>query len=163
MSITFNADEIFEMAEEIERNGVKFYNQAAKNVHDPKTKQMLLDMAEMEGDHLTIFQEMRKSLSGQEIAKNIFDPDNESALYLQSMADGHGWEGKMTATQPLTGDESIEDILQSAITAEKNSVVFYIGLKELVSARAGKDKVDAIIQEEVGHIAILNRQLAKMK
>ena len=30
MSVDFNADEIFEMAEQIERNGVKFYNKAAK-------------------------------------------------------------------------------------------------------------------------------------
>jgi hypothetical protein len=28
MSITFNVDEIFEMAEEIERNGAKFYREA---------------------------------------------------------------------------------------------------------------------------------------
>ena len=47
MSITFNANEIFEMAEEIERNGAKFYRKAAQNTSDNQTKQMLLDMADM--------------------------------------------------------------------------------------------------------------------
>ncbi len=47
MSITFNADEIIEMAEEIERNGAKFYREAAKNASAKKTKHMLLDMSAM--------------------------------------------------------------------------------------------------------------------
>ncbi len=87
MPITFNANEIFEMAEEIERNGAKFYRKAAQNASDKQTKQMLLDMADMEDGHLATFQEMREQLSGQEKGWTIFDPDNQSALYLQVMAD----------------------------------------------------------------------------
>ena len=34
MGITFNANEVFEMAEEIERNGAKFYRQAAEKASD---------------------------------------------------------------------------------------------------------------------------------
>ena len=163
MSITFNADEIFEMAEEIERNGAGFYRQAADIAKDAKIKKLLLDMAAMEQNHLAAFQQMRKTLLGQEMAKNIFDPDNESALYLQSMADSHGWEGKKTATEPLTGDETMEDILKTAISAEKNSVIFYVSLKGLVPPRAGRDRVDAVIEEEIGHINILKKQLAALK
>ncbi|GAH47433.1 unnamed protein product [marine sediment metagenome] len=56
MGITFNADEIFEMAEEIERNGAKYYREAAEKASDKKTKQMLLDMAAMEDEHLETFE-----------------------------------------------------------------------------------------------------------
>ena len=59
MGITFNADEIFEMAEEIERNGAKFYREAAQKAADKQVKQMLLDMAAMEDGHLVTFQQMR--------------------------------------------------------------------------------------------------------
>ena len=34
MPITFNANEIFEMAEEMERNGARFYRKAAENASD---------------------------------------------------------------------------------------------------------------------------------
>jgi len=163
MSITFNADEIFEMAEQIERNGAKFYRQAAKIAADEKTKQMLLDLATMEDGHLNTFQEMRKQLGPKEKEQLVFDPDNQAAMYLQVVADGHGWEGKKALAEDLTGQESIEDILKAAINAEKNSVVFYVGLKDCVSARAGKDKVEAIITEELGHVAVLNRELAALK
>ena len=52
MSITFNADEIFEMAEQIERNGAKFYREAAENASDADVKEMLLSMAAMEDGHV---------------------------------------------------------------------------------------------------------------
>lgn len=160
MSITFNADEIFEMAENIERDGAKFYRLAAKNAAEEKTKQMFLNLASMEDKHLATFQEMRKELGAMEKEETVFDPNDEAAMYLQTMAKGHGWEGKKSLTESLTGNEKIEDILKIALEAENNSVVFYSGLKELVPARAGRDKVGAIIKEELGHIAILNEQLA---
>jgi len=163
MGITFNADEIFEMAEDIERNGAKFYRQATKSAADEKTKKLLLDLAAMEDGHLKTFQEMRKGLSTREKEQMVFDPYNEAAMYLQTMAEEHGWEGRKSLTKQLTGRERIEDVLKIAIDAENNSVVFYVGLKELVPVKAGKDKVEAIIKEEMGHIATLNRQLAALK
>jgi rubrerythrin len=160
MSITFNADEIFEMAVNIERDAARFYRQAEKVAADKKAKQVFLDLANMEDKHMKTFQEMRKELGAGEKEETVFDPDNEAAMYLQTMAKGHGWEGKKNLTENLTGKEKIEDIIKIALEAERNSVVFYSGLKELVPPRAGKDKVEAIIKEELGHIAILNEQLA---
>lgn len=160
MSITFNADEIFEIAENIERDAAEFYRQATKSTTDKKVKQMFLDLAKMEDKHMVTFQEMRKELGAEEKEKTTFDPDDEAAMYLQTMAEGHGWEGKKSLAENLTGKEDLEDILKIALNAEHNSVAFYSGLKELVPPRAGRDKVEAIIKEELGHIAILNEQLA---
>jgi rubrerythrin len=160
VSITFNADEIYEMAEQIERNGAKFYEQAAAKAPDDKTRNMLLDMAGMEWGHLEIFSEMRKGLSEEEKSANIFDPDNEAALYLRTMADGKGFEGKISRYEKLTGKETIQDILKIAINAEKNSIAFYTGIEELVSEKAGKDKVRAVIREELGHLTTLSLTLA---
>ena len=163
MSITFNADEIFEMAEEIERNGSQFYRQAAKNSSDPKMEDLLLGFAMMEDNHEKTFTLMRQELSAGEKEMTSFDPDGEAALYLQSIADTHGYEGKASPDQLLTGNETPEEIFKIAIGAEKNSVVFYLGLKDLVPAKAGKDKVDAIIKEEMQHITTLNTKLAALK
>lgn len=43
MSFNFNADEIFEMAEEIERNGAKFYRKAAEGSVSEKNRKCSLD------------------------------------------------------------------------------------------------------------------------
>ena len=162
MPIKFNANEIFEMAEEIERNGALFYRQAAENSSDEETRKMLLDMAVMEDDHLAIFQEMRKELSGEEKGWSIFDPEDQSILYLQAMADARGYEGKITPTKEFTGNETPKEIIDTALNSEKESVVFYYGLKELVGVKAGRDKIVMIIKEELGHITTLLNKLKSL-
>ncbi|GAJ21204.1 unnamed protein product, partial [marine sediment metagenome] len=70
---------------------------------------------------------------------------------------------KKDPSEQLTGTETVEDILKFAIEAEKDSIVFYLGLKDFVPVKAGKHKVEAIIKEEMGHIAVLNRGLPALK
>ena len=162
MSVTFNANEVFEMAEQIERNGAKFYREAAGKTSSQEIKDLFLNMATMEDGHLETFQKMRKELAAQEKAETVFDPYNEATLYLQTMADGKGSEGMKSPTEKLTGNESPEQLLDIAIAAEKNSVLFYVGLKDLVTAKAGRDRIESIIREEVKHVADLRRQLTAL-
>jgi rubrerythrin len=53
MPMPFKVDEIFKMAEQIERNGAKFYRAAAKKI--PAAKQALVELASMEDEHLRTF------------------------------------------------------------------------------------------------------------
>lgn len=159
MSITFNADEIFEMAEQIERNGAKFYREAAANASDADVKEMLLSMAAMEDGHEQTFAQMRKELSAEDKESNVFDPDNEAAQYLQTMADFHGTEGKASSTEKLTGNESVAEVLKIAMQAEKNSIAFYVGIKDLLVTKSGQQKVQAIIIEEMAHVSTIGGKL----
>ena len=163
MSITFNAVEIFEMAEQIERNGAKFYTRAAEIIQDKDTRKMLLDLAVMEIAHEKTFADMRVRISPKERELVTFDPENEVTLYLQAMADGHVFDIKSDPSKKLSGNCSARDILAMAIEAERDSIVFYLGLKDFVPSEAGKDKVEAIIKEERGHIITLSRKLRSLK
>ncbi|MHC4642896.1 MAG: ferritin family protein [Planctomycetota bacterium] len=160
MGVTFNADEVFEMAEQIERNGAKFYRAAAEKF--PTIQQILLDLAIAEDEHEKTFKDMRSQLSGREQEPMVFDPDNEAQMYLQVVADGHVFDTKTDPAEQLKGMEIPEDILQTAIKMEKESIAFYAGLKECVPPRAGRDKVEAIIREEFSHIATLNEKLSAL-
>jgi len=162
MAINFNMDEIFEIAEQIERNGASFYREAAKKASDGAVQKKFLELAAMEDGHLKIFQDMRKGLTPEDKETDTFDPENESVMYLQAIADSHGAEGKRDRKTKLTGKESIQEIFEIAVNAEKNSIVFYTALKELVPVR-GLDKVESIIMEEMGHLAILKIQQAQLK
>ena len=159
MVITYSADEIFEMAEEIERNAAEFYREAAERCSNEETRKLLLDMSATEDEHLKTFQNMREKLSAEE-GLSIFDPLGRSAMYLQSMADARSWEGKISPMQDLSGNETAKEIIEIAMEAEKEMVVFYVGLKDMVYFKAGKEKVEDIIIEELGHITAL---LKKMK
>ncbi len=162
MSVTFNADEVFEMAEQVERNGAKFYREVAAKAVDRQMKDMFLTMAAMEDGHLRTFQEMRKGLSDQERGGTTFDPEGEATMYLQALADSKGFEGMISPTQELTGRESPRQLLEIAIDAEKNSVLFYVGLKDLMATETSREKVEGVIREEIRHVADLRRYLGTL-
>jgi rubrerythrin len=159
MGVTFDADEVFEMAEQIERNGAKFYRAAAEKL--PSVQQVMLDLAAMEDEHVTTFAEMRAQLSDQEPA--VIDPDGQAQMYLRLIADGSVFDVKADPTERLKDKETADEVLKIAIDLEKDSIAFYAGLKECISSSGGKDKVEAIIREEFGHIATLNEQLSALK
>ena len=54
---------------------------------------------------------------------------------------------------------SFKEILKGAITAEKDSIVFYLGMKDYVPVKLGKQKLDEIIKEEMDHIRLLSKEL----
>ena len=156
MSIDFNADEVFEIAEQIERNGAKFYRTAAENVSDSDHKKLLLDLAAMEDEHEQTFKTLRSNLSRDEKVMTTFDPEGESEGYLRSLADTRVFYEKEIDTT------SFKEILKSAITAEKDSIVFYLGMKDVVPAHLGQQKLDGIIKEEMSHIRLLSKELLEL-
>ena len=157
MSYDFNADEVFEMAEQMERNGAKFYRNAAGYTQDPANKKFLQELAAMEDEHEKIFKSMRAELSAKEKESTVFDPEGEATLYLRALADTRVFfEKEIDVT-------SMKKILKSAIEAEKDSIVFYLGMKEAVPEKFGRAKLDHIIKEEMGHVRLLSGKLVELK
>lgn len=159
MAIAFNADEVFEIAEQIERNGARFYRKAAEKVKAENFQQLLLKLADWELSHEKLFAEMRKKLSAGEKAETVYDPDNEGVLYLRALAEGRIFDLRSDPSRKLTKSVSMEKILSIAIEAERNSVLYYTGMKEVVPEKLGKARIEAIIKEEMNHITILNGHL----
>jgi rubrerythrin len=157
MRYDFNADEVFEMAEQMERNGEKFYKSAADSIADEAHKKLLLELAAMEVDHEKTFKAMRSDLKAAEKSATVFDPEGEAALYLRALVDTRVFFEKQVDVS------SMENILKAAIEAEKDSIVFYLGMKNAVPEKLGQDRIEGIIKEEMGHIRLLSRELAQMK
>jgi len=157
MAYVFNMNEILEMAEQIERNGAAFYRKAAEEISDSKNRELLIELAQMEDKHEKIFASLRTQLSGDEKTSTVFDPEGEAVLYLRALADTRVFFEKKIDTG------SMEEILKEALVAEKDSIVFYLGMKELVPEKAGKAKIDSIIKEEMGHIKLLGKKLVELK
>ena len=155
MSIQFNADEIFEMALQIERNGAQFYQRAAELQQDPHARSTLLELAAMEEDHERTFDDMRAELTERERKELTFDPEDELPLYLRAMADKNVFDTRVSAAERLTGRESVEDVLRTAIGLEKDSIVFYVGMRAMIPERLGAARLDDIVKAEMGHIATL--------
>jgi len=157
MSFAFNADEIFEMALQIERNGEKFYRDSARKVKDSEVQDLLTRLADMEIEHQKVFKSMKMALKQAEQKAMTFDPNNEAGLYLASLANTKVFFEKDIDTS------KIEGIFKSALAAEKDSIAFYLGMKDVVPTGSGKEKIEDIIKEEMRHIRVIGERLAALK
>lgn len=161
MAINYNADEIFEMAIKAEKNAEKMYSDLAEKHNDPEVSAELKKLAEMERNHKNIFTKMREDLP--EAQRNaIFDPHDDAAKYLQAVADAEVAEGSPKVAAKMTGDESFKDIIKLAIQLEKQAILFYLGIRDMVPERLGKDKVEGVIREEQNHVVALSERLKSL-
>ena len=78
MDFRFHIDEIFEIAEQLERNGADFYQRAAEATKEPEIKGILKSLAEMEVDHQDTFRKLRNQWVSQEERDSLYDPQGEA-------------------------------------------------------------------------------------
>ena len=158
MTVTFNALEVFEIAEQIERNSTDFYIRAAELFDDPNTCQMFLRLAELEKEHERTFAGMKQQLAEQNRQQSTSESDD--LLPDPRVMAGLAVFGiRSDPAEELKGRQDKKDIIRRAVEKEKDSIVFYHGLKEFVPAGADKDIIDEIIKEEMKHIVTLDQSL----
>jgi rubrerythrin len=158
MTVTFNAFEVFEIAEQIERNGTNFYIRAAELFDDPDIRQMFLRLAEWETEHEQTFARMKQQLAEQD--RNAKAPAPDDLLPDPRVMAGMAVFGiRSNPAEELRGRQEKTNVIRRAVEKEKDSIVFYHGLKEFVPAGADKERIDDIIKEEMKHIVILDQSL----
>lgn len=156
MTVALNAFEVFEIAEQIERNGAQFYRKAAELFNESDICTLFIELADWEIKHEQVFREMGKQLIKPNKQAKTIDPENFDPKLMACL----GVFG--TVSDPphkLKSIEKIADVLKIAITKEQDSITFYEGLKDFVPASDDKNKIDAIIKEERHHVKILNEAL----
>ena len=158
MTVALNAFEVFEIAEQIERNGATFYRKAAELFNEPDICNMLIELADWETKHEQVFRDMGKQLV--KISKKTSTPEPEKKQLDPKLMACLGVFG--TVSDPLhklKNIEKIADVLKTAIAKEQDSITFYEGLKDFVPTSDDKNKIGDIIKEEMHHINILNQAL----
>jgi rubrerythrin len=149
MPTQYAIEEVFEMAIQLERNGEAFYTAAAKHSRQPQARKLLLEFAQWEQNHEKLFTQMRDDL----LDTDYVDQGGQAAAYLQASVAGEVFQLHDKAMQALTGQATLALIIDMAIAMEKEAILFYAGLRDVVAR--GQDKIDEIIAEERRHIQIL--------
>jgi rubrerythrin len=156
----YTALDAFKMAERLERNGAAFYRNAAMSAARVNKTQpfILLDkLAIMEDAHIRLFENMREGLSNGNHLDAGSDSQDESLLYLKLLVDTRVFFKKKINLNSIT------EIYTAAINAERDSIVFYLGIRELISDAISKSQIDLIIKEEMKHIHLLGKELTILK
>jgi rubrerythrin len=151
----FTAAEALEMAMDIEKNGEIFYNAVAVKNADPKIKVLFDDLAAQERGHYRVFQKMLGGVKpAPELPTAMYD---EYRAYLQTALDNALFAGPDKALALAEQAQDQETALQAAIGFEKDTLLFFYDLREMVGT-ADRDVISGIIREEKTHL----RRLAMM-
>ena len=151
----FTAAEALEMAMEIEKNGEIFYNAVATKSADLKVKVLFEELAEQERGHYLVFQKMLGEVKPTpELPTAMYD---EYQAYLQVALDNALFAGPDKALALAEQAQDQETVLRAAMGFEKDTLLFFYDLREMVG-EADRDAISGIIREEKTHL----RRLAMM-
>lgn len=155
-------DDVFAMAEHIERNGARFYREVAEEGGIvSNVRELLLELAGMEDDHEKQFADMRNELAERPVVEPAFR-EEEAVSYLHAVTDSWTLGENKKSAAPEEKRKPLADMLRTAIELEKDSIMFYLGMKEMLAEGSDRTRVDDIVKEEMRHIVDLNRKLETM-
>lgn len=163
MFVFGTADDVFSMAVRIEENGRAFYAGAAERTDDRLIGKLFDDLALMEEGHVKQFRALRSSVSSFFPADGVWDPEGLAESYLAAAADTHVFTVQ-AATDRLKTVNTQDQALDMALQFEKDSVAFFLGMKEILPDKNSKGEIDKLIRAEMEHIRMLTfakRRLAQ--
>jgi rubrerythrin len=161
MLFCFNAGEIFQLAVDIEKNGISFYREVQLATEDPEMKALFSFLESEEVEHKKRFEEFLAGLPEEQKRATVFDPDNELDLYLQTLADQHVFGKGQEIRSRVDGLKTIADALELALQCEKDSVIFYLSMQDAACEGKARDLISLLIKEEQQHMRRLASQMRR--
>jgi rubrerythrin len=163
MAIVYTADEIFNIGLEIEKNGRRFYEAASRAASDAAIKALFDRLAKWETEHEKLFAALESGLSARSKEPVSYDPAEELGLYLKAAADTHIFKVDADIPSLVKQCTTEKEALAMALTFEKDSVVLYSTMLNLVPEHLGKKDVQKILNEELKHVAIITEEMVKLR
>ncbi len=145
----FSAKEIIELAIKIEKNGEAVYRSAIEEVPNPELVPLLEWMADEEVKHANWFAELKHNLETKN--ENPFVEEMGHELFNEMLGD----KNFSLKDVDFATIEEIDDLIETFIEFEKDSIIFYEVLKPFVEDPVVREYLNKIIDEEKHHIELL--------
>ena len=153
MSIVFTGSELVEIAINIERNGVAFYQTLANKTQNKDAKDIYDYLANEEKKHLNTFQSMLDAVGQYQPPQDYAE---EYMLYLKSLVDSSVFSNISEAQQKAEKVTSEIEATDTGIQAEKDSILFYTEMQNFVR-QPDQKIVRNIIEEEKAHLRMFSQ------
>ncbi|MFC1911826.1 ferritin family protein [Chloroflexota bacterium] len=158
MSISLSGSELINLAIDIERRGIAFYDIMARTAENDATREAFRYLVEMEREHVQTFQNMLDSINEPLAPKDNTQADT---TYLQTLADSAVFTEDMATSETAAQVASDIGALELGINAEKDSILFYYELRDVLAPPLGNE-ISRIIDEEKLHLSQLSDLKAKL-
>jgi len=149
MSI-FKASELVNLAILVERNGEDFYNSLKQIIENKDAQKVFSYLADEEKKHIATFQGLLKNLEKYQQGE-IYEEDYKK--YMKAMADSHVFINK-SGKEFAQNIKSFSDAISIAMKFEKDSILFFEGMKQFVPESEHKT-INELANEERKHIVKL--------
>lgn len=144
----FAGSEIVEMGIQIEKNGKDFYETLVGQSKDEKAKDIFSFLAEEEKKHIETFQRILESVHRYEPPESY---PGEYFAYMKALASEHVFTQKDKGEEMAKTTKTDVEAVDLGIKFEKESILFYEGMKKVVPESQIK-VVDALIAQENNHL-----------
>lgn len=155
MAEFFKAAEIAATAVEMERRGQEFYKALARAADNEEVKRFFEYFATEESRHEGIFQGIADQLGPVELP--AWSTNEEYMDYVQALLDSHALFSRPQGYDMAGQCKSLEEALRLAMSFEKDSLLFFMEMAELVPEKQ-REAVKRCAAEERLHL----RQLGEM-
>lgn len=155
MGNMFAVSEIVELGIQIEKNGRDLYNALAKDSKNLKAKEAFKYLSGEEEKHIAVFQKILGSVEEYEPKEAYSD---EYFSYMNALASDYVFTQKNKGEEIAKKIKSENEAVNLGIGFEKDSIIFYEGMKKAVSA-CDQKVIDELIAQEESHL----RQLVELK
>jgi rubrerythrin len=162
MAFDFNANEVFQIAIEIEENGRIFYQKARELVEDPGVKKLFSDLEQREVEHREKFEALKAELPESARESTVWDPQGEINQYLKMAADMHVFRAATPVEEQLANVTNAVDAIKLAMQFEKDSILFFLLMQDETDKGKGKELISQLTNEEKDHLRILSKELVRV-
>jgi len=152
MGNIFAGSEIIEIGIQIEKNGRDFYSTLEKKSKNQRASEIFKYLAGEEEKHIVVFQKILDSL-GKNEPPELY-PD-EYFAYMNALASEYVFTKEDKGEEIAKTIKSDKESVNMGIGFEKDSIIFYEGMKKAVPEHDLK-LVDELIMQEQGHLRILS-------
>ena len=152
MGNIFAGSEIVEIGIQIEKNGRDFYNTLEKKSKNQRASEMFKYLAGEEEKHIKIFQEILDKTEKYEPVGLYAD---EYFAYMNALASEYVFTKEDKGEEIAKTIESDKEAVNMGIGFEKDSIIFYEGMKKAIPQYDLKI-VDELIMQEQRHLRILS-------
>lgn len=157
MTIQMTGADVIDLAVRTEVRGERFYRQAAEQATSQSARALFRHLADEEVRHRRTFEELAPSIVSTEIDPSTWE---EAMAYIEVTVDRASFQDDDAAILSVPKGEDERTMIAKAIDFEKETLLFFTTLRDLVQP-ANQSIVDDIAREERRHIARLGRMLGE--
>lgn len=148
----FKGMDVLSFAIEIEKNGKSFYESVAQIIEVPEMKEVFLKLKEQEEQHIADFEQLLEKITEYQPQETYA---GEYLDYIKALVDNHVFNTKADIKALAETIKNKVDALELALRFEKDSILFFAELKNVV-APYNHEVIEDLIAQERGHIRLLS-------